>query len=66
MVEKFKPVRPELIDIRIGRLILRQNSADQTSYANEHQQADGKAHRTEQFQKIGRKATYGGYFFHKG
>jgi hypothetical protein len=66
MIEQFKPVRTELINIRISGLILRQNSTDQAGYADEHQQADGKAHRTEQFQEIGRKATYGGYFFHKG
>ncbi|KAG1261431.1 hypothetical protein G6F65_014874 [Rhizopus arrhizus] len=60
LVEHLEPERPELVDVVVRRAVLLQHGPDQTRHADEHQQADGETHRTEQFEEIARQAAQGG------
>ena len=62
LVEHLVPERTELVDVVAGRAVLLQHRPDHAGHADEHQQADGKAHRAEQLGKVAGQAAQGGRY----
>ncbi len=60
LVEHFEPERAELVDVIAGRAVLLQHRSHQARHADEHQQADGKTHRAQQFEEIAGQGAQGG------
>ncbi|KGQ02421.1 hypothetical protein BBAD15_g12371 [Beauveria bassiana D1-5] len=60
LVEHLEPERAELVDVVVGRPVLLQHRSHQARHADEHQQADGEAHRAQQFKQIAGQAAQRG------